>query len=76
MYKSFKIGKVRFAVHRFLKTAKRLSPVYRTGIRNWDTDIDKNYSLVAGCCRVMVAVDKPNGCCCDSVYSKRTQDCE
>jgi len=67
MYKSFKVGRIRFALNSFPKTSKGVSPVYISGIRKWDAFIDKNYSLVIGCYRVIISIDKPMvGCCCDT----------
>ena len=68
-YKAFKIGKVRFAVNIFPKTAKGLSDVYRSGMRNWEDSMDKNYSLVLWVFRVIISVGKPVCACCHDAPS-------
>ena len=60
MYKALKIKKFYLAFHKFPKTAKTVSKVYHTGIRNWEADDSKNYSLVLGTFRVIFAIDKPD----------------
>jgi hypothetical protein len=59
MYKAFKKGKFRIAFDKFRKTAKNISPVYKTGIRNWTADDSYNYSLVFGTFRIIFSVDRP-----------------
>lgn len=59
MYKSFKTKKYYVAFNTFRKSAKKVSPVYLTGIRNWESDDAKNYSLVLGTFRIIFSINKP-----------------
>ena len=57
-YKQFKINNdwsVAFEI--FGKRAKEIGPVYRTGIRNWNSDSHYTYSLVIHRFRVMLYRD-------------------
>ena len=55
MYKQIKINKNwAIAFETFRKTAKEISPVYKTGIRNWDSDLNYTYSLVIHRFRIMI----------------------
>ena len=58
MYKTFKIKSVSISFQKFKESAKTVSEVYLTGIRNWDAFDSKNYSIVAGCFRVILSIDK------------------
>ena len=54
MYKQIKINNDwSVAFETFRKTLKEISPVYKTGIRNWDSDLCYTYSLVIHRFRVM-----------------------
>ena len=70
MYKHFfKKSKVSIAFNTFPKSAKKTGltgkydKVYQTGIRNWDSENHKTYSLVLGRFRIMIYVNKPGGDC-------------
>lgn len=64
MYKAFNSKKYRLAFESFGKRAKEVSPVYKTGIRNWESDDSKNYSIVIGTFRIIFSINKPQmGCC-------------
>jgi len=58
MYKSIQNKKYYLAINKFPKTAKQVSPVYLTGIRNWDSDDMKTYSIVLGTFRIMFGIKK------------------
>ena len=58
MYKAIQNAKYYLAINTFRKTAKTLSPVYHTGIRNWESDDMKNYSIVIRTFRIIFAVKK------------------
>lgn len=62
MYKAKKIGKFRFTFERFNIERKKISPVYLTGYRFFESDDSKNYTLVLGRCRIMFAIDKDIAC--------------
>ncbi len=66
MYKSFKSKKHYLAFNKFPKTAKGVSKVYLTGIRIWDAQDCKNYSLVLGVFRIIFAINKPMCACAES----------
>ena len=59
MYKAYKISKVRLVFNKFKKTAKNVSIVYRSGIRNWVSDDSFNYSIVIYTFRIIFSVDRP-----------------
>lgn len=63
MYKSFKNGRLRIALHIFPATAKKVSDVYSTGFNKWDDSEAKNYSIVIARIRVIISIDKPAHCC-------------
>ncbi|CCH01234.1 hypothetical protein FAES_3225 [Fibrella aestuarina BUZ 2] len=59
MYKQSKfLKKYTLAFERFRPAAKSLSPVYQTGIRNWETDEFFSYSVVLGTFRVIFFIAK------------------
>lgn len=58
MYKSFKRKNLRVAINRFRRTAKDVSKVYWSGVRNWESDDSMNYSLVLGTYRVILSIEK------------------
>lgn len=64
MYKALKIGKFRFTVNSFPRSAKKITSVdcYKTGFHYWDSFEDKNYSLTIGLYRVIISIDHPYGC--------------
>jgi hypothetical protein len=66
MYKSIQNKKYYLAVNKFPKTAKAVSNVYLSGIRNWDSDDMKTYSIVLGTFRIMFGVKKNCGDCCSN----------
>lgn len=70
MYKAIQNKKYYLALNRFPATAKNVSRVYLTGIRNWDSDDMKTYSIVIGRNRIMFGIKKPNLTCCDSINYK------
>lgn len=64
MYKSFQNKKYYLAVNTFPKTAKSISIVYSSGIRNWVSDDMYNYSIVINRFRVIFGIKRvDNGCC-------------
>jgi len=63
MYKAIQNKKYYLAINKFPKTAKTVSPVYLTGIRNWDADDMKTYSIVLGTFRIMFGIKKDVGKC-------------
>jgi hypothetical protein len=58
MYKAIQNKKYYLAINKFPKTAKTVSIVYLTGIRNWEADDMKTYSIVLGTFRIMFGVKK------------------
>ena len=61
MYKQFKINNDwAIAFEKFRKNSKSISPVYKTGIRNWNSDMCYTYSLVLGTIRIMVYKNNHN----------------
>jgi hypothetical protein len=59
MYKRFKITKkYEITFNKFPKTAKEVSKVYHTGIRNWVVDDSYNYSIVLGTFRIIFAINR------------------
>ena len=58
MYKAIQNKKYYLAINKFPKTAKTVSKVYLTGIRNWDVDDMKTYSIVLGTFRIMFGIKK------------------
>lgn len=61
MYKHlFKKSKIGIAINTFPKTAKNVSNVYKTGIRIFDVDTHKTYSLVIHLFRIMIYVNRTN----------------
>lgn len=67
MYKAFKSEKYYLAFNIFPKSAKGVSKVYHTGIRIWDAQDCKNYSIVMGTFRIIFAINKLQcGTCCGS----------
>lgn len=64
MYKAFNSKKYRLAFETFGKRAKEVSIVYKLGIRNFESDDSKNYSIVIGNHRIIFSINKPQmgGC--------------
>jgi hypothetical protein len=58
MYKAIQNKKYYLAINKFPKTAKTVSPVYLTGIRNFESDDMKTYSIVLGTFRIMFGIKK------------------
>jgi len=58
MYKAIQNKKYYLAINKFPKSAKSISKVYHTGIRNWDSDDIKTYSIVLGTFRIMLGLKK------------------
>ncbi len=65
MYKSFKSKRFYLAFNTFPKTAKNISKVYHTGMRNWDADDAKYYTIVIRTFRIMFAINKDVNDCCN-----------
>lgn len=58
MYKAIQNKRYYLAINKFRKAAKTLSPVYHTGIRNWESDDMKTWSIVLGTFRIMFGIKK------------------
>ncbi len=66
MYKAFQNKKYYLAFNTFPKTAKNVSKVYLTGIRNWVSDDMYNYSIVINRFRIIFGIKRTNfGDCCN-----------
>lgn len=67
MYKSIKTAKYILGLNFFPKTRKKVSKVYHTGIRLWESDDFKTYSIVLGGFRILFNIKKltptSNRCC-------------
>ena len=64
MYKRIKLTKNHsITFDTFPKTAKTVSSVYLTGIRNWVAQDSFNYSIVLGTFRVIYSIERNIGCC-------------
>ena len=70
MYKAIQNKKYYLAINKFPKTAKQVSPVYLTGIRNWDSDDMKTYSIVLGTFRIMFGIKKDKYSCIQDSKNK------
>lgn len=66
MYRAIQNKKYYLAINTFNKRAKEISPVYLTGIRNWDSEDMKNYSIVLGTFRIIFGIKKPQNTCCNN----------
>lgn len=65
IYKAFQNKKYYLAFNTFPKTAKNVSEVYHTGIRNWVSDDMYNYSIVIGTTRIIFGIKRQcNDTCC------------
>lgn len=60
MYKAFQNKKYYLAFNTFPKTAKKVSKVYLSGIRNWTSDDMYNYSLVIYRFRIIFGIKRLN----------------
>lgn len=58
MYKAIQNKKYYLALHRFRYSAKTLSPVYKSGIRIFQTDDMHYYSIVVLNYRIMFGIKK------------------
>ena len=58
MYKAIQNKKYYLTINKFSKTAKKVSAVYLTGLRIWDSMDMKTYSLVIGVFRIMFGIKK------------------
>ena len=58
MYKAFQNKKYYLAFNTFPKTAKEVSNVYLTGIRNWISDDMYNYSIVINRFRIIFSIKR------------------
>jgi hypothetical protein len=58
MYKAIQNKKYYLAVETFRKQRKSLSKVYISGIRIWDSDDSKTYSIVIHTFRIMFSIKK------------------
>lgn len=56
MYKAIQNKKYYLAINIFPKTAKKVSKVYLSGIRVWDSDDMKTYSIVLRTFRIMFGI--------------------
>jgi len=56
MYKAIQNKNYYLAIHKFPKTAKKVSKVYLNGIRIWNSNDMKTYSLVCGVFRIMFGI--------------------
>lgn len=63
MYKAFQNKKYYLAFNTFPKTAKGVSNVYKTGIRNWDSDDMYTYSIVIHRFRIMFGIKRVTRSC-------------
>ncbi len=65
MYKAFQNKKYYLSFNTFPKTAKQVSKVYHTGIRIWDSQDMKTYSIVLYRFKIMFGIKKTQqGHCC------------
>jgi len=62
MYKAFQNKKYYLAFHTFPKSAKNLSEVYLSGIRNFGSHDMHTYSIVIYRFRVMFGIKTESGC--------------
>ena len=63
-YNSLKFKKYSISIETFSKKRKNLSKVYHTGIRNYQTDHFKAYTIVLHTLRLSLLKDKvQQGCC-------------
>lgn len=58
MYKAIQNEKYYLAIETFRKQCKTLSKVYSSGIRIWDSNDAKTYSIVIYTFRIMFAIKK------------------
>lgn len=58
MYQAYSNKKYYLAFNKFPKTAKKVSEVYHTGFRKWESDEMKTYSIVVGTFRIMFGIKK------------------
>lgn len=58
MYKSFNTKRYHISISTFKKKAKDISKVYHTGIRLWESDDAKNYSIVINTFRIIFSINK------------------
>jgi hypothetical protein len=63
MYKAFQNKKYYLALNTFPITAKNVSVVYNTGIRNWVSDNMYNYSLVIHRFRIIFGIKRQTHDC-------------
>lgn len=62
MYKQIiRHKRIILAVNTFKKSAKTISPVYLTGIRNWQSSDSYNYSIVIHRFRIILSISKNVG---------------
>jgi len=64
MYKRFYYKKCSLAFNVFPATAKQVSKVYLTGIRNWVANDSFNYSIVLGIFRIIFSINREIADCC------------
>jgi len=64
MYKAIQNKRYYLAINKFPKTAKTVSTVYLTGIRNWESDDMKTWSIVLGTFRIMFGRKKNDAGTC------------
>jgi hypothetical protein len=58
MYKAFQNKKYYLAFNKFPKTAKNVSKVYISGVRNWVSDDMYNYSIVINRFRIIFGIKR------------------
>lgn len=64
MYRAIQNKKYYLVINTFRKSAKDVSIVYLSGIRNWVSDDMYNYSFILGTFRIIFGIKrKSNGCC-------------
>ncbi len=62
MYKALQNKKYYLAFHTFNKSAKNISDVYNSGVRNWVADDMYNYSIVINRFRIIFGIKRNTGC--------------
>jgi hypothetical protein len=66
MYKAIQNKRYYLAIETFRKGAKTISTVYHTGIRNWEADDMKYWTIVIGTFRIMFGRKKNVHDCCSN----------
>lgn len=72
MYKQYYYKKFTLALHKFVKTAKNVSPVYKIGIHYWKSDRWYNFSIVFPFCfRFILSKEIKFPCVCHEMPTKK-----